>query len=127
MNTTNLRIGGAAIAILAVIAWLFMSAGTPMPVADPAMTAAAFLAEIRSGKADLAWEGTGSEFKSFMGRDQFRQFVKNHAGLRIAAVAGESVATGPLRECSFTCGTLKVVVIVGPVDGHWKVEGIRAG
>lgn len=127
MNTINLGIGGAAIAILAVIAWLFMSAGTPTPVADPAITAAAFLAEIRSGQADSAWEGTGAEFKSYMGRDQFRQFVRSHAGLKSPAVAGDSVANGALRECAFTCGGLKVVVIVGPSGGQWKVEGIRAG
>lgn len=127
MGKAPFGIGAAAIGIMAILAWYFLSAGTPTPVADPAITAAAFLAEIRSGQADSAWEGTGAEFKSYMGRDQFRQFVRSHAGLKSPAVAGDSVANGALRECAFTCGGLKVVVIVGPSGGQWKVEGIRAG
>jgi hypothetical protein len=117
MNKTTLAIGALSLAALAAMVWWFLPGGD----------AAAFLAEVRAGKVDQAWDGTGTEFKSFMGKDQFRQFVKKHAALKTQATAGETTAQGALRECVFICGSLKVIVIVGNSGGQWKVEGIRAG
>jgi hypothetical protein len=127
MNKTTLAIGALSLAALAAMVWWFLPGGVTTPTDDPGGVAAAFLAEVRAGKVDQAWDGTGTEFKSFMGKDQFRQFVKKHAALKTQATAGETTAQGALRECVFICGSLKVIVIVGNSGGQWKVEGIRAG
>lgn len=127
MNKTTMGIGAALVVALAAVAWWFLPGGTTTPADNPSGVAAAFLAEIRAGKVDQAWDGTGTEFKSFMGKDQFRQFVKKHAALKTQATAGETTAQGALHECAFMCGSLKVLVIVGNAGGQWKVEGIRAG
>jgi hypothetical protein len=127
MNKTTLGTGAAIFLALAAMAWWFLPGGIPAPASDPGQAASAFMADIRAGKIDQAWEGTGSEFKSFMGKEQFRQFVKNHTALKTQATAGATTPQGIFRECAFMCGSLKVLVIVGNADGQWKVEGIRAG
>lgn len=126
MNKTALGIGAASLLGLACIVWWLLPAGTATPSNDATGVAGAFLEEIRTGKIDQAWEGTGTEFKSFMGKDQFRQFVKKHGALKSVAKVGETAAQGSLRECAFNCGALKVVVTLGASGGQWKVEGIRA-
>ena len=127
MSKSSIAIMAAIGVALAAMAWWFLPGGATTPADDPGAVAAAFLAEIRSGKVDQAWDGTGTEFKSFMGKDQFRQFVKKHAALKTQATAGETTPQGALRECGFMCGSLKVLVIVGNAGGQWKVEGLRAG
>ena len=63
----------AGLLLLAVAAWWFLlPARQAVPADDPQAVAVAFLGQVRAGQVDQAWESTGIEFKSFMGRDQFR-------------------------------------------------------
>ena len=112
----------AGLLLLAVAAWWFLlPARQAVPADDPQAVAVAFLGQVRAGQVDQAWESTGVEFKSFMGRDQFRLLVKKHPELKGPATPGEVVNEGPLRSCSFMCGKLKLAVVVAAAEGRWRV------
>jgi hypothetical protein len=49
---------------------------------DGRNVADAFLAEIRNDHVDAAWESTTAEFKSDMGRENFRKFARKHPLLK---------------------------------------------
>jgi hypothetical protein len=116
----------AGLLVLAIAAWWFLLPSRQIvPADDPQTVAAAFLDQVRAGQVDQAWESSGVEFKSFMGRDQFRLLVKKHPELKGPATPGEVVNEGPLRSCSFMCGKLKLAIIVASADGRWRVEGVK--
>ena len=116
----------AGLLLFAVAAcWFLLPARQAVPADDPQAVAVAFLGQVRAGQADQAWESTGVEFKSFMGRDQFRLLVKKHPELKGPATPGEVVNEGTLRSCSFMCGKLKLAVVVAAAEGRWRVEGVR--
>lgn len=116
----------AGLLMLAMAAWWFLLPSRQVvPADDPQAVAAAFLDQVRAGQADQAWESTGVEFKSFMGRDQFRLLVKKHPELKGPATPGEVVSNGPLRTCSFMCGKSKLGIVVASADARWRVEGIK--
>lgn len=89
--------------------------------------ASRFLTEVREGKVDAAWSGTTAEFKSALGRDAFRQFVRSKKALKSAAEfqqCQESTANGlKFQECTFRAaggGTIRVTL--ASEAGQWKVE-----
>lgn len=41
-----------------------------------------FLAQLRQGKTDQAWQGTAADFKSYWGKESFRAFVGNNPVLK---------------------------------------------
>lgn len=117
---------GAGLVLLVFAGWWLLSPGRSIiPSDNPQTVAVAFLDLVRAGHVDKAWEATGAEFKSFMGREQFRLFVKKHGEMKVSAAPGEVANEGALRHCSFMCGKLKLAVIVGVSDGRWRVEGVR--
>src|SRR3954447_18738370 len=90
--------------------------------------ASAFLDEIRQGRVDAAWAGTTAEFKSMLGLEGLRAFVRKNRALREPA---EFVTFAPvernglsLAEYSFRTAKAKkpVKVILALEDGAWKVE-----
>lgn len=108
---------------------LLAGCGSPptLPDAEGRQIAEAFLADIRGGQADAAWADTGTDFKSYMGRDAFRAFVKATPALRGPAEFGDCKMTevNGLRvaECTFKpkAGGL-IRVDLSPADGRWRVE-----
>ncbi len=116
-----------ALALIALPGCSASGGSAPDPEAGRAV-ATAFLDEIRGGKVDDAWKGTSAEFKSMLGLEGLRSFVKKNAEARepsefIACVP--KPANGlPLAECSFRSPkrnkTLKV--LLGKEEGTWKVE-----
>ena len=94
--------------------------------------ATAFLAEIRRGNVDAAWEGTSAEFKSLLGLEGMRTYVKKHPGLKKEAEFtreakvesnGLSLAEVVFREPT---GGAEVKVLLAPEGGTWKVERLVA-
>ena len=41
-----------------------------------------FLDELRAGRLEPAWQGTSTEFKSLMGLENLRDYVKTHPALK---------------------------------------------
>ena len=52
--------------------------------------AARFLDELRAGRLEPAWQGTSTEFKSLMGLENLRDYVKTHPALKAPAEYAES-------------------------------------
>lgn len=95
---------------------------------DGRAVAATFLDQIRAGQVDQAWAGTTPEFKSMLGLEGFRSYVRKNPESKAPA---EFVACVPkpangldLAESSFrstkSAKTLKV--LLGKDAGTWKVE-----
>src|SRR5688500_19004049 len=53
-------------------------------------TAARFLDELRRGRLEPAWQDTSTEFKSLMGLENLRDYVKTHPALKAPAEYAES-------------------------------------
>lgn len=131
--STRLAALGGGLVLLGVIGWWAFGRGGVPPLADDAARtiADAFLADVRGGKADAAWAGTSAEFKSLMGRDAFRAFVKSKKALKAPAEfeRSERVERDGLHlvECHYrTQGGGAVKVILAPEAGAWKVERLIA-
>jgi hypothetical protein len=101
---------------------------------DSRAVSSRFLDEIRSGQVEPAWQGTSSEFKSLMGLENMRDYVKRHPILKTPAEYAESRtidrngrtlnehvfrATTQIRGKPVTA-TIKVLLAAG--DDGWKVE-----
>jgi hypothetical protein len=111
---------------------VFLLRGSAAPPDEGRGIAEAFLAQIRDGDADSAWEGTTAEFKSFMGRDRFRRFVETHPALMDAAEFTGFQMTSPqglpLAECTFRSQSgsesATIKVLLAREEGEWKVERV---
>lgn len=132
-NGSRLAALGGLILVLGVAGWWVFGRGGPPPLADDAarQIAESFLADVRAGRADAAWAGTSAEFKSLMGRDAFRAFVKSMKALKAPAEfeRGERVERDGLHlaECHFRPqGGGAIRVILAPEAGAWKVERLIA-
>lgn len=88
-----------------------------------------FLAAIRSGKADEAWLTTTSEFKSLMGRESFREYVRKRPALKQTPKfqSAKAVENNDLKlvECQFAtegpnAGSIRV--LLSPSASAWQVE-----
>lgn len=101
---------------------------------DGRASAARFLDELREGRHEPAWQGTSAEFKSLMGLENLRDYVRTHPALKAPA---EYVETRTIdrngraaSECVFRAtvqvrgkavpATIKV--LVAPGDEGWQVE-----
>lgn len=110
--------------------------------ADDATKAVAvrFLDELRAGNIRPAWVSSSTEFKSLMGAENLRDYVKTHPALKAPA---EFVETRPierdrrtLAECVFQAtpppskskkskakpGPATIKVLLAPGSEGWKVE-----
>lgn len=107
------------------------------PPADAATTQRetdTFLAKLRAGQYDAAWESTTTEFKSDEGRESFARFVKSKPQLRQPLnFKGYEVAdqNGLKRgQCVYEpagdskSGPVRIRVLVAQEAGQWRVEGV---
>ncbi|WP_422930798.1 hypothetical protein [Singulisphaera sp. PoT] len=93
-----------------------------------------FLDELRAGRLKPAWENSSTEFKSLMGVENLRDYIKSHPALKAQAEFAESRtvdregrslaeyvfhATAQVRKKPVPA-TIKVIL----ASGHegWKVE-----
>ena len=87
-------------------AYLFLAKPSPVSTTDGRAVAVEFLNLISSGQVDRAWEGTTAEFKSLLGLDGLREYVRRHPALKSTAEFASFTPTKredyELRECRFT-------------------------
>ncbi len=76
----------AVLAVVALLAGVAFALGwfrsAPKLSGDGRDVAEPFLAAVRAGKVDVAWESTTADFKSYRGREAFRQFVRQRPALK---------------------------------------------
>jgi hypothetical protein len=103
------------------------------PQAEGRAAAEPFLENLRNDKIDAAWESTSAEFKSDMGRENFRRFVKGHPVLKqpldFAAYEPNQTNGLPFGACDFRTPqsaptSAKVRILVAREDDKWKVERV---
>lgn len=134
-STTKLALTAVSSgAVILVIAWvLFGSPGSTKLPDKPETIAEEFLSQIRSGKTDDAWTSTTAEFKSFMGRDRLRDFVKSNKILRqplkFESRQSKKQESLILEELIFVpeSGKQKVRVLLAEEKSAWRVERLYVG
>ena len=129
-----------AIAVLAAIAggayllYAFFGSSAIPPESGKAV-AEPFLEDVRSGKAESAWEGTTAEFKSNLGRENFLKYVESHPLLKepleFYSLQTVSINGVPRTECAFgkrgaPGSGPKVRVVLATEQGKLKVERVIA-
>jgi hypothetical protein len=122
------------LAVTAVAAFLLLRTGSePAPRQDEGRPIAdLFLAQIREGQLDDAWESTTADYRSDQGRDAFRSFIAARPGLKQPAefVRFEEVSVNDLKRSKYTyrlqtplpSGSSEVGVLIANENGAWKVE-----
>jgi hypothetical protein len=112
---------------------------------DGRAAAAAFLDDLRAGRIEPAWQGTSVEFKSLMGLDSLRDYVRQHPALtapaEFVAIASVESRHLTLAECTFRAtppapakgsrsrarartpaGPATITVLISEDRDGWKVE-----
>lgn len=89
-----------------------------------------FLNEIQAGNMDEVWQKTSSEFKSYMGREQFKAFVASNPVLREKLQFQKEEPFpegGKWLVCSFGAekNPKAVKVFVGKEQNTWLVHGLK--
>jgi hypothetical protein len=107
------------------------------PERDGRACAEAFLAAIRGGQVEPAWQSTSDEFKSIMGLGSFLELVAQHPALRSEAVYDSTVTRDSeglsLAECVFHATPpasgrktqalpTTIKVLLSAPDAEWKVD-----
>jgi hypothetical protein len=128
-----LTVASLGVAVM-LLAWvLFWFRGLTTLPEKPETIAEEFLSKIRSGTPDVAWASTTSEFKSFMGRDRLRNFVKSNKVLRqpLNFESRHSMKQGSLilEELIFVpdSGEPRVRVVLAEEKSVWRVERLYVG
>lgn len=129
---------GVSAALMALVAAGCGRAGSGGVDGEPRAVAVRFLDELKAGRLEPAWEGASTEFKSLMGVETLRDYVKTHPALKAPAEFAEArtIDRGgrAMAEYVFNAtatakakargkpvaSTIKVLLASG--DGGWKVE-----
>lgn len=129
----------AGVVLVAAIGWIGYQwlGGSAAPPADNGVSIAEpFLTEIRKGQVDAAWESTSAEFKSLMGKEEFKKFVKEQPILKDTLELGNvqqvTINKTQCLQCAFHKPSaegkklenkMKVRVLIAQErSGPWKVE-----
>src|SRR5262245_27653987 len=107
------------------------------PPADAAIgqrVADAFLAQVRAGLLDAAWQSTSAEFKSDEGRESFIRDIKSKPALSVTLsfLSYEITDLNGLKrgQCLYASPAgsktpaARVRIVVGKDSGEWKVDGL---
>jgi hypothetical protein len=101
------------------------------PEMRTAAVATAFLEAIRQGQVAAAWQETSTDFKSAMGQDRMKAYVKSQPVLResmtLISEGTVELQGRPYHRCVFTpaSGTQQVVVLLrAERAGDWQVERV---
>lgn len=132
------RAGVAAALIALVAAGCGGSSGTGTVDDEGRAVAVQFLDEVRTGRLQPAWEGSSTEFKSLMGVENLRDYVKAHPALKAPAEYAEvrtidqdgralseyvfRASATPKPRGKPVASTIKVLLAAG--DAGWKVESL---
>lgn len=118
----------------AAAAWLWLSVPSRPSVDAGRAVTDAFLAKIRDGNADDAWQSTTAEFKSAEGKETFRRRAAKTPSLKLPLqfVSTQTVAVGdqPRDEYLYQAASggkmATVRVLIGEENGEWKVDRLTA-
>lgn len=108
--------------------WLFT--GPAPPARDGRDVTEPFLAAIRAGHADEAWESTTAEFKSAEGRESFRKRAQHpplqqqleFAGYKETEVSGLVRGEATYQTPPGATPVARVRLLLSVEDETWKVE-----
>lgn len=115
------------------VAGLFPACGgTAKPPSDGREIVEPFLEQVRSGHIDDAWQSTTAEFKSFLGREEFRKFVSQHPELKqpLEFTGHELIKTHGLErnQCAYRPADAgakgRVRILLAQEQSEWKVEAV---
>lgn len=119
-------------ALVGIAGWWYFASAPALPTEQAQAIVDKFLAQLRTGKTDEAWQATAADFKSYQGREAFRAYVSKHPELKqplqFQTQAGD--AASPLREFIYqgtaakskTPRTIKVRLV--QEAAQWKVESL---
>lgn len=124
------------VAVAALMAAVMAGCGRTGSAIDEETRAVAvqFLDELRAGRLEPAWQGTSTEFKSLMGVENLRDYVKTHPALKAPAEHAETRTIErdgrTMAEISFRATTqvrrktvpATIKVLLAPGDEGWQVE-----
>lgn len=120
------------VAALGAIAYQFLGKSSSPPPDNGVSIAEPFLASVRSGQVDAAWDSTSAEFKSLQGKEEFKKYVKEHPVLKeplgLETFQNVTLSKKTCLQCNFHKEAApgakpKVrVFIAQDVGGAWKVE-----
>jgi len=124
--------------VLLVATAVLAGCGRSQRPAEPAVgqrVADAFLAQVRAGQLDAAWQSTTAEFKSDEGRESFIRDVKARPLVRgpLNFVSYDVTDLNGLKrgQCIYESAAVdkkapggRVRVVVAQDAGEWRVEGI---
>lgn len=104
-----------------------------LPAEQGQSIAESFLKDIRSGKVDTAWQGTTPEFKSLMGRESFRDYVKRRPALKselklenAKAIKNNSMNLMEFQFIAERPKPSKITVMLSSSENSWRVERLVA-
>jgi hypothetical protein len=111
--------------------WMRQSPAATEDFGDVADT---FLQQVRSGRVDDAWQSTTAEFKSAMGKETFRRFVKTNPALSAPAerTGFQNVTANRIRFGEYTyratpnkpADQAKIRVWIAREQGEWRVDRV---
>lgn len=117
--------------LLAGLAFYFLFRAASPPGQDEGRRVATqFLDALRSGQVDAAWESTSAEFKSMLGLEGFRDYIRKHPALTAPADCSEVIPQTrnglALAECVFrpTDGKATIRVLVAREAEAPRVEHV---
>jgi hypothetical protein len=110
--------------------WLF--SGPAPPARNGRDVSEPFLAAIRDGRADEAWESTTAEFKSAEGRESFRERARHPAlqheldfvSYNETEVSGLTRGEALYRTPPDVAPAAEVSLLLAAEHGTWKIEWI---
>jgi len=120
-----------ALALAAGVLWYLTSTPAKPSLEEGRGVAEPFLAALREGAPDRAWEMTSAEFKSAEGREAFRKYVAAHPILKTPTeyvstqtvdVQGRPRDEYLYRAPTYEDGKKSVRLLIGPDAGAWKVD-----
>lgn len=90
----------------------------------------AFLKLVSEGKLDEAWNSSSTEFKSYMGKEQFRAFVFANPFLKQRPEFEKAIKdakSGTLLNCYYHGAKSNkiAIVLVGADIDAWRVQAIK--
>jgi hypothetical protein len=128
-----MRHNGISLLLLISVTLGGCSSSPSLPADQGQSIAEAFLSEIKSGKLDNAWQETTPEFKSLMGKEAFRDYVKRRPALKseikFESAKANQTSTVKLVEFQFSAvkpKPSKITVMLSPSESSWRVERLVA-
>ena len=120
-----------ALAVVAAVWWIAFRGPSKPSVDEGRQATAAFLGDLKSGRAAEAWQSTTSDFKSMQGKETFTKLVKSKPLLKgdFEFISTQTVEVGdsPREEYVYrakdpAAKNATVRLLLDHQDGTWRVD-----